>query len=129
MGASALMKETFVTSTRETSQFESPAADRRARGLNAFLGRLGPIRATFVLTLMAVSISVFCYVILSKLEQQTLNALLLFNAAIITILVAIPIVLYSQKMILNLRTSRRALKDLTIELAAAKELADAGEVE
>ena len=106
---------------------EGSVSNRRFRGLDNFLGKLGPIGATFVLTLSAVVIAVSCYVVLSKLEHQVLNVLLLSNSAIITVLVAIPIILYSQRMIQKIcRSSRRALKALTVELVAAKELADAG---
>lgn len=79
-----------------------------------------------VLTGVAVVIALSLYFVLSVLQRQAFNALLISDTALITIFVSIPIILHSQKMIQKLRDSRRTLKQLTVDLAAAKELADAG---
>ena len=79
-----------------------------------------------VLTGVAVVIALSLYFVLSVLQRQAFNALLISDTALITIFVSIPIILHSQKMIQKLRDSRRTLKQLTVDLATAKELADAG---
>ncbi len=104
----------------------SARATRRFRRLDAFLGKLGPVAATIVLTGVAVAIALSLYFVLSYIQHQPLDALLVSDTAIITICVSIPIILHSQKMISKLRDSRRILKQLTVELAAARDLADAG---
>ncbi len=71
----------------------------RYRHLDAFLGRLGPIGATSVLTGVAVVIAVTFYFVLSFIQRTPFNTLLVTNTALITIMVAVPIILHSQRMI------------------------------
>jgi signal transduction histidine kinase len=93
---------------------------------DTFLGKLGPAGATLVLTTIAVAAAMSCYLLLTRIEGIESRSIFLVNAALITILVAIPIILHSQHLIRKIRESRRTLKTLTIELAAAKEQADVG---
>ncbi len=101
-------------------------AFNRYRHIDAFLGRLGPVGATVALTLLAVVIALSVYFVLSIVQRTSLSVLLITDTALITIVVAVPIILHSQRMIEKLRDSRRILKALAVELAAAKDLADAG---
>ena len=101
-------------------------AFNRYRHIDAFLGRLGPVGATVALTLLAVVIALSVYFVLSIVQRTSLSVLLITDTTLITIVVAVPIILHSQRMIEKLRDSRRILKALAVELAAAKDLADSG---
>jgi signal transduction histidine kinase/DNA-binding response OmpR family regulator len=96
------------------------------RPIDSILGKLGPIGATFVLTSFAIFLALTAYFVLSVVQNEPLKWHLFLDAAVITAVVAVPIILHSQRMIRKIRESRRALKELTVELQAAKELADAG---
>ena len=108
----------------------APYQDRRSRSLfrsiDTFLGKLGPVGATIVLTAIAVLVSLLLFVVLTEIQHTGLKWEFFIDTLIITISVAVPIILHSQRMIKKIRESRRELKEATIELQAAKELADAG---
>jgi signal transduction histidine kinase/DNA-binding response OmpR family regulator/HPt (histidine-containing phosphotransfer) domain-containing protein len=108
----------------------TPFKDRRSgsffRSIDSFLGRLGPVAATVVLTSIAVVTAEMLFFVLARFQHNALRLAFCLDTMLITIFVAVPIILHSQRMIQKIRESRRALKDATIELQAAKELADAG---
>jgi signal transduction histidine kinase/DNA-binding response OmpR family regulator len=98
----------------------------RSRGIDSLLGKLGPIGATIVLTSVAIFLALAAYLTMSLFQGEDFKWHLLLDAAVITAVVAVPIILHSQRMIQKIRESRGALKELAVELQAAKELADAG---
>ena len=108
----------------------TPVEERRSndffRRVDFFLGKLGPFGATFILTSAAVVIALTCFFVLAKFQHDALRWTFFLDTALITIFVAVPIILHSQRMIQKIRESRHALKEAAIELQAAKELADAG---
>jgi signal transduction histidine kinase/CheY-like chemotaxis protein/HPt (histidine-containing phosphotransfer) domain-containing protein len=104
------------------------AGSGHGHGLDASLGKMGPFWATLVLTCVANVAALLSYFGLSVLQGSAIRSnpiLAVFDVVLITTLVALPVIRYSQQIIQKLRNSRRTLQGLTLELSAAKELADA----
>jgi signal transduction histidine kinase len=89
------------------------------RRLNVVLGRMGPMGATAALTAAAVIAALGTLLLIDALGGPPLSWAVAATAVTVTIVVALPIILYSQYMIRKLRASRRALKDVTTRLAVA----------
>jgi len=102
------------------------ASKNRVLPIDSLLGKLGPVGATTVLTCIAIFLALAAYLVLSLLQGEPFKWNQFVDAAVITAVVAVPIILHSQKMIQKIRESRRALGELAVELRAAKESADAG---
>ncbi|MGE5146006.1 MAG: sensor histidine kinase [Candidatus Eiseniibacteriota bacterium] len=96
--------------------------DRPARGLAALdrlLVRVGVVRATAVLTGIALTASLALTTLTELLLYGTVTPRDLAVAAIVTTLVSAPICAYAQSLIGKLRASRRALKQLSEQLVLA----------
>jgi signal transduction histidine kinase/CheY-like chemotaxis protein/HPt (histidine-containing phosphotransfer) domain-containing protein len=105
---------------------EKGASKNRFRAIDSFLGKLGPIGSTIVLTSIAIFLALASYLTLSFFQGEPFKWHRLLDAAVITAVVAVPIILHSQRLIQKIRESRRTLSQLAVELQGAKELADAG---
>jgi two-component system, cell cycle sensor histidine kinase PleC len=83
------------------------------------LGRLGPIGATALLVTIAIILALGVYSIVVPLLGIIPDAASVMAAAVITVIVATPLVLYSQTLIRSLASSRRKMRQMTEELALA----------
>jgi signal transduction histidine kinase len=93
-------------------------------GLNRLLGRLSVPAATAVLVGAAVIAAVGCHLLIGWWFPPSPAPSMLLAAAIVTILVATPIVAYSQTLIRSLGASRRTLKKMTERLAVTLDEAE-----
>jgi signal transduction histidine kinase len=94
------------------------------RQINVLLGKLGSVWATSVLTLVAILAALGTLLVLAALGGPAVTWSVVRTATVVTVVVAAPIVLYSQVIIRKLRTSRRALKDVTSRFAVALDHAE-----
>jgi signal transduction histidine kinase len=94
------------------------------RQINIVLGRMGPTLATCVLTGVAVIAALGTLWLIAAAGGPPVTGVVIWIASTVTVVVAAPIILYSQHMIGRLRASRRALKDLTSRLAVAVDHAE-----
>lgn len=94
--------------------------------LNRWLGWRHLATATALLVSAAVVAAVSLHVLLSVLGLYPVGPDVLFGAALITILIATPVVLYAQLIIRELVRSRQALRRMTDELAWALHKAEEG---
>lgn len=96
------------------------------RRINTLLSELGPAWATLMLTLIAVIAAQATLQLVGALGGPPITWPIAGTAAVVTIAVAAPIIFYSQLIIGKLRSSRRALKDVTSRLAVAVDHAEEG---
>jgi signal transduction histidine kinase len=94
------------------------------RQVNTFLGRIGPVGATFVLAFVAVIAALGILLVIAALGGPPLTWTVVRVTTVVTVTVAVPIILYSQHLIRKLRASRRDLKDVTSRLAIALQNAE-----
>jgi signal transduction histidine kinase len=100
----------------------SPGTDSRASrlvALDRFLVSIGVIRATAVLTIVAVLASLLLTVVLEYQLYSRLKESDMVVAALVATLVSAPICAYAQILIGKIRASRQSLKLLTTSLALA----------
>jgi signal transduction histidine kinase len=93
--------------------------DGALRRMNSLLGELGPFVATAILTCAAVVAALATLLVVAAFGGPRVTWTIAGVATATTVVVAAPIVLYSQFIIRKLRSSRRALKDVTSRLAVA----------
>jgi signal transduction histidine kinase len=101
--------------------------DRPARGLAALdrlLVRVGIVRATAVLTGIAVTASLALTMVIELLLYGAIRPADLPVAAIVATLVSAPICAYAQSLIGKIRSSRRSLKQLSEQLVLALQRAE-----
>jgi signal transduction histidine kinase len=103
---------------------ETARNDSILRRINVALGEMSPVQATTVLTLAAMAAALAVLALVSALGGPPETWTIAGIAAFVTAVVAVPIVLYSQHLIRKLRTSGRALKDVTARLAIAVDQAE-----
>ncbi len=91
--------------------------------LEAGLERLGPVLATIVICTVAVLISIVVNAILKEIEGSSITTAALINIPIQVSVVAIPLILYSRRVIRQLARSRAELQSMSVRLVAAAEAA------
>src|SRR4051794_12275825 len=91
------------------------------RRLNRGFARIGPVWATLLLSAGAIVLVLASHFGLGALESNPPDAPLLMNAALITVMVGTPIIAWSQALIRTLHASHRTLKQMTTELAVARD--------
>ncbi len=112
-----------VTTQRGTEETYS----RRRRGFSRFsrfLGRIGLVRATSLLVTIAVIGAVVMFKLLGVAMGLVVDRYYLAAAAMVTILVATPIVLYALDLVRSVRASRQALKGVTEQMTIALDQAE-----
>jgi signal transduction histidine kinase len=92
-------------------------------GLDRRLSALGTSGAAIVLTLLAIGGTFALHMLLCLVEDQTVEPLSLFNIAVQTALIALPLVLYARLVIARLNRSKSHLDEMTRRLAVAAEQA------
>ena len=100
---------------------------RRRRGVSQFsrfLGRIGIVRATSLLTFIAVVGAVILFDLLGKAMGFPVGWKHLVAAAIVTIFVGGPIIVYGLDLVRSVRVSRQAVRDASAELEKALEAAE-----
>jgi signal transduction histidine kinase len=100
---------------------------RRRRGVSQFsrfLGRIGIARATGLLTLIAVIGSVILFKVLATAMGLPLRGGHLAVAAVVTIFVGGPIIVYGLDLVQSVRASRQAVRDASAKLEKALEEAE-----
>src|SRR5579859_3809191 len=112
------------TATRKTT---GERQGRRRRGVSQFsrfLGRIGIVRATSLLTLIAVIGSVILFKLLSMAVGIPAGWRHLVVAAIVTVFVGGPIIVYGLDLVRSVRASRQAVRETSEELTLALEEAE-----
>jgi signal transduction histidine kinase len=100
---------------------------RRRPGVSQFsrfLGRIGIVRATSLLTLIAVIGSVILFDLFATAMGLPVGGGHLVVAAVVTILVGGPIIVYGLDLVRSVRASRQAVRDASNELVRALEEAE-----
>jgi signal transduction histidine kinase/DNA-binding response OmpR family regulator len=100
---------------------------RRRRGVSQFsrfLGEIGIVRATSLLTLIAVVASVILFKLLCMAIGIPAGWKHVVVAAIVTIFVGGPIIIYGLDLVRSVRASRQAVRAASAELAIALEEAE-----
>jgi signal transduction histidine kinase len=87
--------------------------------LNRSLGRMGIATTTSLLTVFAVIIALGLNWLLGQTGFFAFNLRIMLAAALITVLTGTPIIIYSQFIIRELKSSRQALRLMTERLAVA----------
>ena len=110
----------------------APRAEQRRRTPMALLDRwfigIGTAWATVVLIMVAVLLAeILLYVFIAAFDVPAMMASSFVMAAVITVLVGTPIVVYSQFLIRKLIASRRAMRLMTEQLAVARDAAEAAD--
>jgi Amt family ammonium transporter len=113
-----------VEAELQSSNWHSPAGGGPSRSgrfglVTRGLGRLGPLQATALLVLFAIILAIGTHILIGLLFDAMPPAGFFAAAALVTIIVATPIVFQSQRLIRSLGASRHRLKRLTEELAVA----------
>jgi signal transduction histidine kinase/CheY-like chemotaxis protein/HPt (histidine-containing phosphotransfer) domain-containing protein len=111
--------------------FKQKTADgtysRRRRGISRFsrfLGRIGIVRATGLLTLIAVVGAVILFDLLAMAMGLPINGRYLIVAAVVTVIVGGPIIVYGLDLVRSVRASRQAVREASAELTLALEGAE-----
>lgn len=91
---------------------------------NRFLGRLPLYQATTLLVTIAVTAALALFRLIGTIAGLWIGPKLLEVAALVTILVAAPIVIYALDLVRSVRASRQELKAATKELTAALDQAE-----
>ncbi len=92
------------------------------------LGRLGLGGASVALVLVAVLLAEAAHILFVLLRGDDYALWFAMDVAVVTIVVATPIIIYAQIIIRKLGTSRRALKQVTERLAVAVDAAEQANV-
>jgi signal transduction histidine kinase len=92
---------------------------RSLAAMNRRLGRMTAFGATALLTSVAVAVAVGLNWLLSQTGIVDFNSRIFLAATLVTILTGAPIIFYSQLIIRELKSSRRALSMMTEKLAVA----------
>ncbi|HYM31962.1 MAG TPA: HAMP domain-containing sensor histidine kinase [Candidatus Cybelea sp.] len=95
-----------------------------SRRFSKLLGRLSLPWATAILVGVAVGAALACHLIIGWLFGMRLEPEFLLAAAAASVIVATPIIAYSQVLIRSLRNSRRTLEQMTEHLALALDAAE-----
>jgi len=112
-----------VSRTKKDARAKS-VRRRVFHGLNQFLGRLQVRDATAFLVAIAVVSAVTAFKLVGFVAGLVVDLPYLAVAAVVTIVVATPIVIYALDLVRSVRASRAALKRATDELALALEEAE-----
>ncbi len=99
----------------------------RRRGLSEFsrfLGRIGIVRATSLLTLIAVIAAVILFNLLSTALGLPVYRGHLVVAAVVTVFVGGPIIVYGLDLVRSVRASRQQVREASAELTIALEEAE-----
>jgi signal transduction histidine kinase/DNA-binding response OmpR family regulator len=100
---------------------------RRRRGISKFsrfLGRIGIVRATGLLTLISVVGAVILFDLLATAMGLPINGRYLIVAAVVTVIVGGPIIVYGLDLVQSVRASRQAVREASAELTVALEEAE-----
>ena len=100
---------------------------RRRRGVSQFsrfLGRIGVVRSTALLTLIAVIGSVILFDVLARALELPVSAGHLVVAAVVTVFVGGPIIVYGLDLVQSVRASRQQVREASAELEKALEEAE-----
>jgi signal transduction histidine kinase/DNA-binding response OmpR family regulator len=89
-----------------------------------FLGRIGLLRATVLLVFIAVVGAVIIFKLIGMAMGLAVDGPYLLAAALVTVAVATPIVVYALDLVRSVRASRQALRDASAELTIALEEAE-----
>jgi signal transduction histidine kinase len=89
-----------------------------------FLGRIGVVRATALLTLIAVIGSIVLFDLLATAMGLPVNGGYLIVAAVVTVFVGGPIIVYGLDLVQSVRASRQAVRETSAELSKALEEAE-----
>ncbi len=106
---------------------DSEFSGRRRSGLSSFsryLGRIGIVRATALLVLIAIAGALVLFRLIGNLLGLAIGPRYILTATIVTILVATPIVIYALDLVRSVRASRQALRGVTEKLTLALEQAE-----
>src|SRR5262249_44134790 len=116
----------------EAASKEHDAARARSRGalgcVTHLLGRMGLVGAPAALVFVAVLLAELTHILLVALRGQIYLRQFTIDVTAVTIIVATPIIVYSQVIIRQLGASRRALKQVTERLAVAVDAAEQASV-
>ncbi|HEX4508270.1 MAG TPA: response regulator [Alphaproteobacteria bacterium] len=110
-----------------TAKRTTDARRSRRRGVSQFsrfLGRIGVARATSLLTLIAVIGSVILFDLLATAMELPVFAGHLVVAAVVTVFVGGPIIVYGLDLVQSVRASRQAVREASAELEKALEEAE-----
>ncbi len=97
-------------------------------GLTQLLGRMGLAGASAALVSVAVILAEATHILLVALRGDPYRLQFAIDVAVVTVIVATPIIVYAQIIIRALGTSRRALKQVTERLAIAVDAAEQANV-
>ncbi len=93
--------------------------------LNTRFGLLGPWASTAILTAAATCAALIAHVVVRRLESGPLTLMGQVNVVLVAIMVAVPFIYYSRRVIGELARSRGEMKEMARCLAAALEQAEA----
>src|SRR3569833_577188 len=96
----------------------------RLTALNAMFGRLSLLSSTAILTFAATCAALVAHIIVRRLEFAPITVMGQVNVVLVTIVVAMPFIFYSRKVIAQLGQSRNELNDMTQCLAEAVKRAE-----
>jgi signal transduction histidine kinase/DNA-binding response OmpR family regulator/HPt (histidine-containing phosphotransfer) domain-containing protein len=99
----------------------------RRRGVSQFsrfLGRIGIVRATGLLTLIAVVGAVILFNLFATAMGLPINGRYLMVAAVVTVIVGAPIIVYGLDLVRSVRASRQAVRAASAKLTLALEEAE-----
>lgn len=120
-----MTKRPTIPASSETD----PALARGGPGaLTRRLGRLGYAGASAVLVATAVLLALGAHALFAALRGEMYSLAFAAEVAAVTVVVATPIVIYAQRTIRQLGSSRRALKQMTERLAVAVDAAEQANV-
>jgi signal transduction histidine kinase len=106
--------------TRRSTEQEGKRARRFIlQSANRWLAVISPVGATVALTVIAIVLAESLHLIIEAIAYPAFDVATLVSAAVVTVLVAAPIIYYSQLLIRSVVSSRQALKQLTEKLALA----------
>ncbi len=107
-----------------TTGNEPPERRRSVSKFSRFLGRIPLYQATTLLVVIAVFGALFLFLLLGAIFGVEVGRTYLVIAALVTILVATPIVLYALDLVRSVRASRKELKGATEKLTLALDQAE-----
>ena len=116
-----------MASGATTQRTADETQSRRRRGISKFsrfLGRIGIVRATGLLTLISVVGAVILFDLLAKAMGLPINGRYLIVAAVVTVIVGGPIIVYGLDLVRSVRASRQAVREASTELTLALEEAE-----
>jgi signal transduction histidine kinase len=93
----------------------------RSAALNAMFGRLGPLPSTAILTFAATCAALIAHIIVRRLEFAPITMMGQVNVVLVAIVVAVPFIFYSRKVIAELGRSRTEQGEMAQCLAEAVE--------